>query len=938
MARSSDYTLPRSHVPSGTSTDYQVLLRADEASGVMLDDLGGASFTNVGAVGTTGSATRDNLVNGARIFNGTTQAAVRSAIDATDADNFHVENGGFGVACWCRPNTIRDQTVFELGDYHAAADETRNAQFRLRPRASGAFSSEFEEGAGSTGRRDSTGNGLMQAGVWSHLGVCFRPDPDKIGRANVQLFFNGKMVAQAFDRPWPTGGSNARWIVGASRGLGTGLGVYGEFFDGALDDLIVTRWPPDVAWFRSIYGRGHQDFVKRFAEVKSTPRCMFSTFARVLVKAPVGKFAKLRRVDLDWVDLTNVNGIDFVKEIAWGSSLDDFITNATVKLHPRFGAYNMSPFAPNTESGGITYEHNPLAEPIDAASPVDGPMNAFLRSMRRVRIETALCPMGMSREQADPYWEVMFDGFLRAVDVSDDEVTMTCADLGSALLDTFVEPTKDGTDRQYGTGGGTPVEGELQDLIDDNSPARFEIVPSLNGSVAGIDDSGAGGRIVIQLFSNTLTADVNARGRPHCFVAGDIFTVTGTVNYNGTYTVFSTTDFAVTTVETKTGTAAENVGIVTAVDAFSYGKIGVPQLYVPTTPAWNVYEWNEPASKGVLQALDDIASQIGWRVAYKWHDLRQEFRLTLFSGPSPSLVLAHDVLSIGRMSIKVDDVRNVIVGEYASEATKDAVGERAIYARAVRDITSLREFGRFMARIRVDGDSLVNTAGETDELISTVLNDLSQPIAETDVETLYHPIVEPGDWLAFIESGSLIRTTFFTGLSNDGILNQMLFKAHSGAVASFEHTHSNDQTRTSYRLRRVAPDTGVYVNTSRVDRHQETFAQRGSTRGRGLSPPKPPPAPTMRVLGNLNGNRMVTASWAMPVSALNQAWRSTEVHLSTTTGFTPSSATLVGVVSGTTHTFLTPLASTTYYCRLVNRDLMRNRSAPSTQTSFVSAA
>lgn len=932
MSRNNFFTSPRSHVPSGTSTDYQVLLRADEVSGVMLDDLGGASFTLLGAPGTTGSATRDNLVNGARVFNGTTQAAVRSTIVSTDADNFHVENGGFGVACWCRPNTIRDQTVFELADYHAAADETRNAQFRLRPRASGAFSSEFEEGAGSTGRRDSTGNGLMQAGVWSHIGVCFRPDPDKINRANVQLFFNGKMVAQAFDRPWPTGGSNARWIVGASRGLGTGLGVPGEFFDGALDDLIVTRWPPDVAWFRSVYGRGVQDFEKRFQNSNGNKRAMFSTFCRVLVKAPTGKYARLRRVDLDWVDLTNVNGIDFVKDVSWGASLDDFIMGATVSLHPRYSAYNLSPFVPELiDMGGTVMNPNPFGEPVVAA--VDSPLNAFLRSMRRVRIETAMCPMGMSREQADPYWEVAFDGLLRAVDVADDEVTMTCADLGSGLLDAFVEPTSDGTDRQYGTAGGTPIEGELQDLIDDNSPGRFEIVPSISGSVAGIDDSGLGGRIVIQLFSNTLTADINARGRPHCFQAGDLISVSGTVNYNGTYTVFSTTDLAITTVETKSGTGAENAGFVTAVDSFAYGKIGVPKLFVPTTPAWNVYEWNEPASKGVLQALDDIASQIGWRVAYKWHDLRQEFRLTLFSGPAPFLVYVQDVLSIGRMSIKIDDARNVIVGEYASEATKDAVGERAIYARAVRDILSLRTYGRFMARIRVDGDSLVNNSGEMDELISTVLNDLSQPIAETDVETLYNPLVETGDWLVFAgQQGSL------GVVGDDGFLPQMLLTDHTGAVASFEHTHSNDETRTTHRLRRVVANTGIYGTASRVDRHQESFAQRGSTRGRGLSPPKTPAAPTIRVLGNLNGNRMVTASWAMPVSGLNQAWRSTEVHLSTTTGFTPSSASLVGVVSGTTHTFLTPSASTTYYCRLVHRDLMRNRSAPGPQTSFVSAA
>lgn len=911
--------LPESHTAAeaSTSDDYLLLLRCDEAASGsdLTDEMGIRTMTiaSSAAVGTSLMLESGGAFVGSRRFDGSTQYAGR----ATDTDESLFQAREWGCAMWIHPDTLNDGYVLEYGEFSSPAANAQNPQIQIQVRIDGSFTFRWRSGT-ATARNNSTPAGLIVAGQTHHIGVSCEPDPDNAERIKLRFFVDGECVAIVADRPVMTGGTAARWIVGASRVAGSAVDTPGAFFDGGVDDVIVTKFTPDVAWFRSLYARGVRDFQPRndADDVPLFPlfdgngdqytnAVMQSVHSRVLVQVETDEFADIEKVDMEWVDLTAINGIDFVRSVSWDASVDSFIATAAIRLHPRFAFYNMSPF--------VTLEDNPLL-PDTTELPL-------LLSMRRIRIEVALCPMGMEKTQAGPFYEVFFDGFIRAVDITSDEVTVTAADLGCALLDVFMEPDISGNDRTYGDPAGSAVEDELQNILDDNDPARLEIHT--------IDDSGAGNAIVIRTQQTTTSADINGRGRPHPFQAGDEVVISGTLSYDTPAgsgdVVASTTATQITLVRTTAGAfAAETAGLVRGMSRLSY-KGGKPTLYVPTSSAWNVYEWNEPASKGVLQALDDVMAQIGWRVSYKWHELRQQFRLTVFN---PALtfgnVTAHPVLNIGRMSIKVDDVRNVIVGEYGDDAQVDPKGERIIYVASSVNVDSVRKYGRRPARIRTASDSLITAAAEAQDVVDTVATDLQEPIAETDVETLWDGRIEVQDEVLLLTDTLNQASLAFGG-------------GQFGACVGVSHSIDSGKHRTTVRMRNVG-STPLTNSVSRVERHAEMLAAIGTLSGRGCSAPETPAAPTVTVLGTINGSRCAKVDWAMPASDLNMAWSCTEVHMeyNTSATFTPTSSTLKAVVWGTSYiAHGLSGAGLNTFCRLVHCDDMGNRSAASTATTFI---
>jgi hypothetical protein len=928
MARLTNFSHEAS--PTGTTADYLMQLRCDEVSGTtqLTDALGVRTFTGfVGPPGVEPAAMQNDFVRGARTFNGSSHVFLRSTLDG-DQTNFQASNGGWGIACWIKPASLAaNGTVIELGEFSSPETEVTNVQMNLQVITDGSFRMNWEHDVG-TSRNNGSGPGRLAVGVWSHVGVRMQPDPNNIGQMQIDFFHNGVNVARAANRPWPTGGSSSRWIVGASREQGTALGgPYGNFYNGAVDDIIITKFPPDVAWFRKLYADGVRDYqVRDYVPALSTSLTRsWSTHARVLVQAPIVDpaatsptygYANLPKTDLEWVNLCDVNGIDFVDSVSWSDSVDDFISVGRVRLLRNFSFYNTSPFSNNA-----TYGDNPFIE-----SSVH-----LLRSMRRVRIETATMPIGVEPGDVGPQWEVMFDGFIRAVDVDDDYVNVTISDLGCALLDVFIEPDKNGTDRTYGATVATAIAGELQQIIDDNDPARYDIL--------NIDDNGASFAIVITLLSlTTPSTDVNGRGKPHHFNAGDTLVISGTTNFNtpaGTVdTVASVTTTSITLSRVTAGAfAAETVGQIRAIEALSY-EGGKPTLWTPVSSGWTVYQWNEPASKGVLQSLDDIMTQIGWRTRYKWDELRTQFRLASFNPGAGSSVFRGDdfislfgILGVSRLSTKVDDVRNAWVVEYPDNGNKDPRGNRKIYLVSSVDKTSIRTYGRKFARIRVASDSLINRSTEAQAMASQALADMKDPIAEVEVECLYDRRVQ-------VQDAVEIDVEEYVSPNQ---MPQFFGRDVNGTCVSASHTISRSQHRSRLMLRRV--DTITYTSkarVARVDRYDDLVSQTGAVPGRGLSPPASALAPTVQNLGLLNATRAARVSWSVPGGDLNRNYLETEVHQSTVTGFTPSSSTLVAVVRGTNALVTGMVAGTTYYVKVVHCDRMGNASAASPQTAYVS--
>lgn len=931
MARLTNFAHEAS--PTGTTTDYLAQFRCDEAAGSasLVDALGVRGFTlAINSPGAEPAAMQNDATLGARTFDGT-QAFIRTTTDGNEGGNFQASNGGWGIACWVKPSSLAASgTVIELGEWSSPETAATNVQMRLSVQTDGSFRLDWEEGTGAN-RNNGSGPGLLAVGVWSHVGVRMQPDLDNIGKVQIDLFHNGVNVTRVRNRPWPTDGSSARWIVGASRELGTAVNTYGNFYSGAVDDIIVTKFAPDVAWFRKLYADGARDFQVR-DYVPSFPYGLtktWATHARVLVQAPVVdpvavfptyRFPYLPKTDIDWVDLCDVNGIDFVDSASWSDSVDDFVSVGRVRLFRNFSFYNTSPF-----SGTINNDDNPLIDKTIAQH--------LLQSMRRVRVETATVPYGVTHADVGVNWEVVFDGFIRAVDVDEDFVNVTISDLGVALLDTFIEPNRDGTDRTYGTVGGTAIEGELLGIVVDNDPARYDL---LSASTVAL-----GSPIVLTVLSvTTATADVNGRGKPHHFNAGDTLVVSGTTNYNtaagsvDTVASVTTTTITLSRVSTAAWATESNVGQILGASTYSYAG-GRPSIWTPVSSAWTVFQWNEPASKGVLQALDDIMTQIGWRVRYKWDELRTQFRLANFNPGSGSSVFRGDdfislfgTTSVSRLSTKVDDVRNAWVVEFPENANKDPRANRRVFLKSSVDKASIRAYGRRFARIRVGSDSLINAGTEAQALATQALGDMKDPIAEVEVECLYDRRVQ-------VQDAVEVDVEEYVAPNQ---MPQFFGRDVNGTCVSVQHTMSRSQQRSRLTLRRV--DTIAYTSkarVARVDRYDDIISQSGAVPGRGQSPPPSALAPTVQNLGAINAIRTARVSWSVPGGDLNRNYLETEVHQSTAAaGYTPTSATLVAVVRGTNALITGMTAGLTYRVKVVHCDRMGNRSVESPETAYVS--
>lgn len=533
------------------------------------------------------------------------------------------------------------------------------------------------------------------------------------------------------------------------------------------------------------------------------------------------------------------------------------------------------------------------------------------------------------RDPAPRTWLPVFEGIIVSASVSDDEETLTCLDGASALQDVWVEPDElDGGERVFGTVGGSPVETELQAIIEANNPAKFTLTQPTGADALTTNGSN---KIVVTLGS---VGDPAGRGRIHSFKAGDVFSIEGSTNFNGIWTVDSVTDWTVTSVETPGPFAAENTGTLRSNKGYLGLSPKAPQLWVPTSPAWNVYQWNVSLSKNVAQELEDVMAQIGWRVAFRWDDEIGMFRLKLYNpstSPTTVNVYPSDILSVSRQSVKKDDVRNIVTVEYARTGTTDNVGQDLRYIQIATDVPSVDKFGRRYCRIGVASTSLITTASEALELANRVLDDLKAPQAETEIVFPLRLDLEVGDLIHVLSEDDLTNYDAEPAFFNDGSYGFSSF----GCVG-VSHEISDKTARTTLRLRSS-------TQPSRIKKHFDYIQAAGAVQGKGIKPPARPAAPTVQTL-KLGGGTSIyglRVSWPHPVNNLNGAWDTMEVHVGPAgahADFTPSSSTLQAVIRGSNALFFGLASATDYSVVIIARDRMRNASQASARTDTTTPA
>jgi hypothetical protein len=895
---------PHQAAPSGTSADYLAIWRCDEAAAAsnFTDALAVRTLTQVGSPVPVLSPFRDEGAAsglGARDFNGSTQYATQAA---PSADNLVVQTLRFGAALWLQRDVTSLRVLLELGDILDGTSAS-NLQGSLFITAAGALSLQWQTGNNSN-RSVVTANNLIALGATHNVGFSYAPDPARHDKVRVRLYVDGACVLDADNLDPPSGGSDARWIVGASWANSAGPGP-ALFHDGRIDDVVLCRFTPSHEWFRWVYARGVCDFLQRADEIGNqvAGSRVFETYMRVLVEVgPAGLSNGVvpPMVNQSDVDLTNLFDVDFLLGAKWREHVDDADAGATIQLAPRHGFFNLSPFA-------------------------EGPLAPLFGERRRIKIETAVVPCGTTRDGVGPFWQLRFDGWVLQVSPGGTELELLAAGKGAPLLSAWVEPSKTGGDRQYGSALGQPLETAMQTIIDEMDPARFEVLR--------IDDNGPANAFNIDVHGVSVE---HGEGRPHPFVAGDIVKVEGAVNaaYNGLRTLdAATTSFTLRTVEVGTGALApETVGTVRGVEALSY-KGGKPTLWCPVSPGFNIFPRNEPASKSVGALLDDWAEEIGWRCQFRWHDLRQEFRLKLHDARSAGGSVtrtADQVMEPEGLMLNHDDQRTVGAVEYASDADKDAAGERRRYVETARNTTAMRADGRYYFRLAAGPASMITSAAEGAELVLTMLADMPET-AEARLRMPYDPAPETHDEIILPLTTAGVLSSSLQTISVAGAVT------YYAAIAGVEHEFSINRIRTTLELKRLGkvPLSGVTI--ARARRHLERLNARGSAAGIGLSPLPTPAAPTLVNLGAVSVARVIFVRWPYPTSDLKRAYRAAEIHVSSTNNFTPSSATLEAIAEGSQKAITHSIAAgTTGYVKIRFRDDLGNVSAASPQTSFTS--
>lgn len=901
MARSKDSD-HQPHRFRDAATDVIAMWRLDEATAASnaSDAQTTAPITLVqhGTPGVAQSVMQNLFGSGARSFDGATQWFAQAAAGGIEA-KFASD---WTVMAWLRPvdNGVQ-MGVVQYGDAFAGS----NTNMSVELNTSLGIRVFWEHTAGTDVIVDSNND------VWSdseamHVAVIKDSDPDAFDKVRVRIYKNGVLVGKAAGLTNTNGGSNCRFIVGGSFDAGS-IAAPGNLFTGDIDDVLVLPFAASEHAVRDSYARGVRDF----DEATLYQSQFVTNYYRVLIEDRFGGIDGNTAGDL--VDMTDLFGWCWVRDASIDEGVDSQGDTATISLTTRIGDMSLSTLARRYVSGGTVYYENPLQSNAGAND------YHFLQPMSRVVIEVATVPFGTSLEGARPFFDCRFDGFIK--NISNGDITnIDCIDRIAALQDVWIEPDKDGKDRTYGNVGGISVESQLQQLIDDNDPSVY--------SVLNIDNSGAGSALEVDVFSNAVGV---GQGKPHLVEVGDAYKITGTVNFNKSGTIASLTSTRLTTTETVVGAfAAETVGTLQLLPRKSY-RGGKPTLWVPTSPAWNVYEWATPSTQNVGQHLDEVMQQIGWSCRYIWDDTRQEYRLAIFrpdaSSPGASIPRAR-VLKSNKQDADALFPRNVIVTEFEDMSVTDEVGDIERQVRAATRPSSALIYGRRYSRIGVGSTSQINSATEAQTLSNNVLDDLDFAEPRVSFDVLFDGITEKGDTF------DVVGEMGVTGSAPSWWAPPML----QPVTRTFGLVSKKTDLKTT-GVRTTIEGKGSTA-PARLHGVADLFQGVGWSKGKGTLGPQFADAP---ILASLNGQLHVR--WQRPPNfGLNKKYVETEVHVGLTSTFTPSASTLIGV-SSTNEFHLVRADSTTkelddgetYYVKLVHRDSMRNRGPVTSAVSAITA-
>jgi hypothetical protein len=177
-------------------------------------------------------------------------------------------------------------------------------------------------------------------------------------------------------------------------------------------------------------------------------------------------------------------------------------------------------------------------------------------------------------------------------------------------------------------------------------------------------------------------------------------------------------------------------------------------LYTPVSPGALVGKYKQ-SKRPVLEALRELALQIGWTIGYKWDENTSAWRLTLADPgrtiSTPMYTLTGDMyFAISQCALDRSSVRNFIKGVCGPAASR--------ITQTVSDATSINRYGRrYMELVEAD-DSVINTLPELQRYLGAALADLKDPKVALEAELHLFPWVELNDYYEFAPNGTHFDT------------------------------------------------------------------------------------------------------------------------------------------------------------------------------------
>jgi hypothetical protein len=349
------------------------------------------------------------------------------------------------------------------------------------------------------------------------------------------------------------------------------------------------------------------------------------------------------------------------------------------------------------------------------------------------------------------------------------------------------------------------------------------------------------------------------------------------------------------------------------------GTGGITAYFPGSASGFNIEGPFSMPNRNVAQAIEDIVTQIVWRARYRFDDFRKAFRYTVYDVNRAKTWAAGDIdlttqnaLEWGDLELDEASVRNKVdIFSYltASSTHPDGNAENTgdtpvSYASTGSDATSITLYGERYCSVTPGTARNIKEVAAANLLRDGILSDLKDPKAQGVVRTLHRFGVDIED---------MVRAR----------ADSQRFPADQDfALAAFKSSVNKDQRRTELTVRDSKPIAGH----RRI--HDKLLGSKGWNKQHDINTFPTPSTPTLAALAE-----GLKVSWTMPSGKGRRRYKSTEVHASTTTGFTPSSATLVTTEYGLSCIIKNLDPAVAWFIKLIHRDEMRNVSAASAQAT-----